>query len=133
MLRKELSDGLRVIESDEDTILMVLVVDKVKNLVLYFDHDGHVGRLSHEDVLINPVANLPKVVFSPRMVQHVERVDERLPEFYRNLERQEPHDDTAGATEDSEEDSDFVDTNNEVDDVHFMITTTMTHRPHTHS
>lgn len=58
---KELIDGLRIVESDDDTIMMASVVDRVKNLVLYFDHDDHVGRLSHEDIVINPVADLPKV------------------------------------------------------------------------
>ena len=83
--RKEIHKGLRVIETDGDTIVMAYVVDRVKNIVLYFDHDNHIGGLPHEDIVINPIADLPKV-FSPTKVQHMERVDEELLEFYNNLE-----------------------------------------------
>ncbi|CAO2142725.1 unnamed protein product [Urochloa humidicola] len=38
---KELSDGLRIIESDQDTQAMRAIVDKVKTFVLFFDHDWH--------------------------------------------------------------------------------------------
>jgi len=113
--RKEIHKGLRVIETDGDTIVMASVVDRVKNIVLYFDHDNHIGGLPQEDIVINPVADLPKV-FSPTKVQHMGRVDKELPEFYNNLERQEEPIDTAAATDDSEEDLDFVDTDNKVDD-----------------
>jgi len=36
---KELSDGLRILASDEDTQMMRAVSDKVKNIVLFFDHE----------------------------------------------------------------------------------------------
>ncbi|XP_066398983.1 uncharacterized protein [Miscanthus floridulus] len=94
---------------------MASMVDRVKNIVLYFDHDNHIGGLPHEDIVINPIVDLPKV-FNPTKVQHMGRVDEELPEFYNNLERQEEPIDTAATTDDSEEDLDFVDTDNKVDD-----------------
>ncbi|CAO2144664.1 unnamed protein product [Urochloa humidicola] len=36
---KQVADGLRVISTDSDTNVMCQVADKVKNLVVYFDHD----------------------------------------------------------------------------------------------
>ena len=38
---KELSDGLRTLASDHDIEVMKAVADKVKNFVLFFDHEWH--------------------------------------------------------------------------------------------
>lgn len=38
---KEFSDGLRILASDDDTQAMMTVADKVKNFVLFFDHEWH--------------------------------------------------------------------------------------------
>ena len=37
--RKSLSDGLRIILEDKDTNAMAAIVSKIKNFVVYFDHD----------------------------------------------------------------------------------------------
>lgn len=37
--RKELADGLRIVSSDVGTLVMASVVHKMKNFVLYLDHD----------------------------------------------------------------------------------------------
>ena len=39
---KNLVDGLRIIVSDNDTNVMASVVDRVKNLVIYLDHDYNI-------------------------------------------------------------------------------------------
>jgi hypothetical protein len=36
---KEVADGLRVVSTDSDTNIMVSMIDRVKNLVIYVDHD----------------------------------------------------------------------------------------------
>ncbi|TVU41759.1 hypothetical protein EJB05_15305, partial [Eragrostis curvula] len=47
---KGLADGLRIVSSDEETVIMKQLVDKVKNFVLYFDHHNYVGSKAWEDV-----------------------------------------------------------------------------------
>ena len=36
----DLAHGLRVIESDSETLVMTGIVDRVKNLIVYFDDDN---------------------------------------------------------------------------------------------
>ncbi|CAN6362040.1 unnamed protein product [Urochloa humidicola] len=38
---KEVSDGLRILAFDQDTQVMRVVADKVKNFILFFDHEWH--------------------------------------------------------------------------------------------
>ncbi|CAN6268941.1 unnamed protein product [Urochloa humidicola] len=115
---KDMSDGLRIISSDNDTLVMRACADRVKNFVLYFDHANHIGGIPIEDIVINPVAHLPKVL-SPVKGQYVNKVaDENLPDFCSNLERHEEP--MAECNVDvSDEDYDvsyFADTDNDVED-----------------
>uniref|UniRef100_K3YET2 SWIM-type domain-containing protein n=1 Tax=Setaria italica TaxID=4555 RepID=K3YET2_SETIT len=74
-------------------------VDRIKNLVVCLDHDDTIISGPWDDVTVNLIAELPKVL-SPVKVQHIEKNDrEKLPEFYKK----------------SNEDSDFFDSDNEVD------------------
>jgi hypothetical protein len=53
---------------------MCFVIDRVKNLILYFDHDNNVGGLDWDDVVGNPTSTLPKAL-SPFMVQGTQNRD----------------------------------------------------------
>jgi hypothetical protein len=46
-----LSDGLRVIVGDQDTIVMSQISAKVKELVVYFDHEDQLGTVNWDDVI----------------------------------------------------------------------------------
>ena len=46
---KDLSDGLSVIATDEDTNVMVSVVHKVRNLVVFADHGGNMNSVDWDD------------------------------------------------------------------------------------
>ncbi|TVT99095.1 hypothetical protein EJB05_55546, partial [Eragrostis curvula] len=42
---KDLSDGLRIVTSDEETVIMKQLVHKVKKFILYFDHHNNIADL----------------------------------------------------------------------------------------
>ena len=73
---KTLADGLRLVCTDSDTNVMASVVDRVKNLVIYFDHEDSLVTMEWDDVIANPAADLPKVI-SPKKVNHIPKKDVR--------------------------------------------------------
>ena len=42
----DLGRGLRVIESDSETLVMTGIVDRVKNLIIHFDHDNNMPGIN---------------------------------------------------------------------------------------
>jgi hypothetical protein len=87
---KDLSDGLRIIRSDEDTIVMAKLTDRVKTFVLYYDHNNHVG---------NTIAR------------------EKLPDFYNNLQSNSgTRLNTEIQSDEDSEDPDFYDSDYEVEE-----------------
>ncbi|CAN6164102.1 unnamed protein product [Urochloa humidicola] len=101
---KDLSDGLRIISSDDDTVVMKQITHKLKNFVLYFDHHNHVGQ-NFDDIVLDPIAVLPKIS-SPSKVSCDVKVEVC-------------EDDDAeidGFDSGSDDDSDFRDSDYEVED-----------------
>ena len=83
---KTLADGLRLIVSDTDTNVMATCAEDVKNPIVYFVHEDMFREVDWDDVVANPVTELPKVI-SPSKVQNVEKnPKEKLPVFYTNLD-----------------------------------------------
>ncbi|KAK3146657.1 hypothetical protein QOZ80_3BG0269560 [Eleusine coracana subsp. coracana] len=120
---KTLADGLRIMESDADTLAMSSIVNKIKNFVLYLDHENSYARINWDDIVVNTITSLPKVL-SPHKVHVVDRkVDEKLPEFYSNLrvqaiassEERASAKPNSGTKESSDEDSDFCDSDYELE------------------
>lgn len=51
-----------MIVGDAGTNAMCSVVGRIKNLVLYLDHDDTTINSSWDDVIVNPITELPKVL-----------------------------------------------------------------------
>ncbi|CAN6332771.1 unnamed protein product [Urochloa humidicola] len=125
---KDMSDGLRLVSSDQDTNVMAAAVMKHRNLVMYFDHDDNISGINWDDIVANPITSLPKVL-SPSKMAHVDSNRcEKLPVFYSNLEKSVPNEGPSGGNADNQDsgsecDSDFVDSDYELaqeDDDLFM-------------
>jgi len=59
---KDISDGIRLIFSDSDTLVMASLVGRVRTFVLYADHDDSLAGLDWDDIVANPIRSLPKVI-----------------------------------------------------------------------
>lgn len=107
-----LAKGLRAISSDSDTLVMVGVTDREKNLIVYLDHHNHIAGINWDEIGINPTG----------ISMENKRGDE-LPSFYSNLDsmddimQQQATDPYVGGTDSGEdsEDPDFVDSDNELE------------------
>lgn len=117
-----MTNGLHVIGCDGDTIVMNQVAYKFDSFVLYYDHHNHVARNScEEDIVLNLVNTLPKVL-SPRKVYRIPRkVGERLPNFYQNIHTMNSQSSSATGNEgegessdDDSEESNFMDFDNDI-------------------
>jgi hypothetical protein len=87
-----------------------------KNLVIYFDHEDSLVTLEWDDVIANPVADLPKVI-SPRKVTEMAKKDgEKLPDFYSNLQATNHQSSSKEAQVDEDGDSDSGTTDSEDSD-----------------
>ena len=109
--RKSLSDGLRIILEDKDTNAMAAIVSKIKNFVVYFDHDDCAFGVNWDDIIANPVDELPKV-------QHVgNKVCEKLPVFRKEGCFQTTEGESSGPRDNnSDEFDDFFDSEYEMED-----------------
>lgn len=108
---KTISDGLRIISTDNDTNVMVSVVDRVKDLVIFLDHDDNIDGINWDDIVANPITSLPKVN------REEKGAGEKLPDFYSNLNSK--MDDVPAEeleVEDDSDDPDFVDSDYEIED-----------------
>lgn len=81
---------------------MASIVHRVKTFVLYFDHEGTAALTDWDDVVVNPVASLPKVI-SPS-------------KFGRNNDAGTCVDDNLIDHSDAGDASEFVDSDYEIDD-----------------
>ena len=53
-----LSSSLRIVSSDEEIVVMKQITHKVKNFVLYLDHQDQVAK-TYDDIVLDPIAVLP--------------------------------------------------------------------------
>jgi hypothetical protein len=75
-------DGLGFIASDHDINVMASVLESYKTLVVYFDHDDNICGFDWDDIVVNPISPLPKVI-SPQNIEVVNcNPAKKLPVFY---------------------------------------------------
>ncbi|KAK3123211.1 hypothetical protein QOZ80_8AG0626300 [Eleusine coracana subsp. coracana] len=108
-LMERWTDGLRIVLSDSDTNAMVYVVDRVKDLVIYFDHDDNIEGLNWDDIVANPIASLPKV-FSPKKMHNM---DDARPS--KTIFADPEGSNFVDSEYDSDQDSDFVDNDYDIE------------------
>ncbi|XP_066322731.1 uncharacterized protein [Miscanthus floridulus] len=104
-----LSEGLRMVESTSDTLVMASLVHKVKTFVVYVDHDGTLDGFNLDDIVANPIASLPKVMTPPKKPHFVDSNKERP-----TVDDEEKDND--GGNSGSDDDSDFKDLDYELEE-----------------
>lgn len=72
---KNMSDGLRIIDSEVEINVMKSVSNKIKNFVIYFDHTNHVSGRNIDDIVLSPEAELPEVFNPSRQCQQTEEAE----------------------------------------------------------
>jgi hypothetical protein len=117
LARKDLSDGLRVIVGDQDTIVMSEISAKVKERVVYFDHEDQLGTINWDDVIAYPSQALPKVI-SPSKLEVLPKKINKLPMFYTDLKKgrvEQNAENTDDLAHSVSSDSEFCDNDYEVE------------------
>ena len=80
-----MADCLKIVSSDEEIIVMKQITHKVKNFVLYLDHQDQVAK-TYDDIVLDPIVVLPKVL-SPNKVTHIKKTEaEKVPAFDSKVE-----------------------------------------------
>jgi hypothetical protein len=93
----DVGTGLRIVDLDAETIVMKQIAYKVSKFVLYLDIHNSFDDKAWEDIVVNPISTLPKVL-SPR------KTTQRHDDDGNNIS------DNDGST-----DGDFVDSDYEID------------------
>ena len=64
---------------------MCSIVDRIKTLVVYLDHEDTFVCVNQDDIVVDPACDLPKVI-SPIKVVHIDKVHgEELTDFYTTI------------------------------------------------
>ncbi|XP_040248431.1 uncharacterized protein [Aegilops tauschii subsp. strangulata] len=72
---KSLCDGLQLIACDADIVLMIAAIVDHKNLVLLVDHGDTLESLTADDVLVEGMLELPRVITPVKLAKGKENVD----------------------------------------------------------
>lgn len=88
---------------------MANVVDRFKNLIVYLDHDRFEDN-TWDDVVLNPMAELPTVLSPSKVIYQDPKPGEKLPVYYINLDKQVVEQSGGqGIFESASEHEDFID------------------------